>query len=713
MPQDNPGRSGAHDRTTNTYVCYTVIARRWRPQKLDEVIGQRAVTQTLRNAMASGRVAQAFVFAGPRGVGKTTTARILARMLNCANGPTADPCGVCDPCREIAEGRDMDVLEIDAATHTGIDNVREVIISGLAIMPVRDRYKVFIIDEVHQLSASSFNALLKSIEEPPPHVTFIMATTALDKIPETIASRSQVFEFKTISSRAIGDQLKKIAAADGITVSDQAIALVARAAEGSMRDAETAFDQVLAFAGNTVGVDDVALVLGLVGRDLLFDVLTAVADENGAAAFELAGVAVEAGYDLKLLCRELARLVRDLLVLSIDDTRFADSDIAPEQDHDRLKLLLPAVLTRGFAARLRCDHPGRIRHQERRRAAVSAGDGAAALDSPAQADTALRSDRPAAGSPAVGGPRRREGPRRLPLNDRRRPRPPRRLRRPRQALHRRPMSSAGWRARRRAWPPRRPHLRVRRRNGAAVPSTESPSQPPGAGGSLKDTYLEEIRKARGAFHGSFVAPAQRVDFETDRIVFRFSSAQKYHADQVWQNKDWLEKLALQVTGRRLAVAAESASDEASARAAGSSGTAGDQAKQAADLKAEAMASQTVQALLGILCGRHHRSDGAQEEVMNIQNMMKQAQQMQEQMQRKMAEMRIEASAGGGMVTVVVNGLKQVQSLKLDPEVVNKDDVEMLQDLILAAINDATRKADEAMSQQLGGLMGGMKIPGLT
>ena len=145
-------------------MSYQVIARKWRPQKFEDVVGQEAVTRTLRNALASGRIAQAFVFAGPRGVGKTTTARILARALSCGRGPTADPCGVCDACKEIAEGRDMDVLEIDAATHTGIDNIREVIISGLAIMPVRDRYKIFIIDEVHQLSGPSFNALLKSIE---------------------------------------------------------------------------------------------------------------------------------------------------------------------------------------------------------------------------------------------------------------------------------------------------------------------------------------------------------------------------------------------------------------------------------------------------------------------------------------------------------------------------------------------------------------------
>ena len=212
-------------------MSYQVLARKWRPQQFDDVIGQPAVTRTLANAIKSGRIAQSFVFAGPRGVGKTTTARILARALNCDKGPTADPCGTCDACREITEGRDIDVMEIDAATHTGIDNVREVIINGLSIIPVRNRYKVFIIDEVHQLSPSSFNALLKSIEEPPPHVVFMMATTEIEKVPATIQSRSQVFELKTIGVRAIADQLRRIADAEGITIDDPALMLVARAGD--------------------------------------------------------------------------------------------------------------------------------------------------------------------------------------------------------------------------------------------------------------------------------------------------------------------------------------------------------------------------------------------------------------------------------------------------------------------------------------------------
>jgi len=586
-------------------MSYEVIARKWRPKTLDAVVGQRAVTQTLRNAMANNRVAQAFVFAGPRGVGKTTTARILARMLNCVNGPTADPCGDCDPCREIAEGRDMDVLEIDAATHTGVDNVREVIISGLAIMPVRDRHKVFIIDEVHQLSPSSFNALLKSVEEPPRHVTFIMATTLLDKIPETITSRSQVFEFKTISSRNIGDQLKMIATSEGITVSDQALALVARAAEGSMRDAQTAFDQVLAFSGTTVGVDDVALVLGLVGRDLLFDVLTAVADENGAGAFELAGRAVEAGYDLKLLCRELSRLVRDLLVLSIDEGRFADQDIAPEQDHDRLKALLPRFsredLLRAFdvVTRAEIDIRNAAEPRYHLEMALLRWIHLRKLTPLTDVIDQLQGRSPAAPSP----PRAPAAP--TPFQRPPSSRPPSTA--PAPVPPGPGSASSAAVARRVAKEPVRPSAAASVAPSApppaaiALPDPEpaSVAGPAGSGGKDRDLYFEEIRKARAAFHGSVIAQAQRIDFESDKIVFMFSADQTFLAEQVWQNKDYLEKTALQVVGRRLAVSADLAKGDRPAGAGRGAAAGAGTSKPGADLKAEAEKSPVVQALFGI------------------------------------------------------------------------------------------------------------------
>ena len=333
----DPGQPPTEPTSTPVSRPYQVLARKWRPQRFDDVVGQVGVTQTLRNAIQRGRIAQSFIFSGARGVGKTTTARILARALNCDDGPTADPCGTCDACVEIAEGRDIDVIELDAATHTGVDNVREVIIEGLGIAPARDRYKIFIIDEVHMLSNSSFNALLKSIEEPPSHVVFMMATTELHKIPETIRSRSQEFELRTIGARSVADQLARIAEAEQIQADPDALLLLARSGEGSMRDALSAFDQVIAFAGERISAADVASVLGLIGRDVLMDMAEIVADRRASDVFDAVGRLVEAGQDLKLVVRDLTGLVRDLMVVGVDPTRLDDPELAP--DADRLRAL--------------------------------------------------------------------------------------------------------------------------------------------------------------------------------------------------------------------------------------------------------------------------------------------------------------------------------------------------------------------------------------
>ena len=538
-------------------MSYQVIARKWRPQKFDDVVGQQGVTRTLRNALASGRLAQSFVFAGPRGVGKTTTARILARALNCQNGPTADPCGVCDACVEIAEGRDIDVLEIDAATHTGVDNVREVIISGLGIMPARNRYKVFIIDEVHQLSSSSFNALLKSIEEPPPHVVFMMATTELEKIPETVLSRSQVYEFRTIGSKMIADQLRRIVDAEHISASDDSLLLIARDADGSMRDAQSKLDQVIAFTGTTIGPDDVSTVLGLVGRDLLIEMVEAVASEDAPAAFVMAGRAVEMGHDLRLVCRELARVVRDLLVLSVDPSRVSDPEIAGEGDRDRLVALAGRFsredLLRAFDVLTRAESDIRGAAQPRYH-----------LEMALLRWIYLRKLVPIedliAGVSAGGGSGQGSGPRRP------------------SALSLEPPAPSPQ--------PRGPQTEPRAPGLATAPSG-------GAGGVNKDLFLAEIRKGKAVFYNTVVAQAQRIDVTEDRIVFSFSPSQRTLKDVFEQNKAWLEGLAQQVSGRKVIVTSAPA-DASSPPTAETAAT-----DRKAALREQAMADAGVKALLEV------------------------------------------------------------------------------------------------------------------
>ena len=294
-----------------------VLARKFRPQSFDQVIGQEAITRTLVNSLKGNRVHHAYLFTGARGVGKTTTARILAKALNCLKGITAEPCNECPSCLDIAASRSIDVQEIDAATYTKIEDTREVIINSIGIAPARDRYKIFIIDEVHQLSAHSFNALLKTIEEPPPRVVFILATTDLQKVPETILSRCQIFEFRTITLKNIVRELRRIADAEKVDISDAALLAIARAGEGSMRDAESALDQVISFAGANINDDDVSAALGLVDIETLNQTLQAVADQDSTRLVRIVDEVVSRGYDLRNFCREMMVHIRALLVVKI------------------------------------------------------------------------------------------------------------------------------------------------------------------------------------------------------------------------------------------------------------------------------------------------------------------------------------------------------------------------------------------------------------
>jgi DNA polymerase III subunit gamma/tau len=305
-------------------MSYQVIARKWRPQTFEEVTGQEAITRTLRNAVEHERLHHAYLFSGARGVGKTTTARLLAKALNChkTDKPNPMPCAGDDPnacasCKEIAESRSIDVLEIDAASHTGVDDIRETILESINFNPARDRYKVFIIDEVHQLSKSAFNALLKTLEEPPARVEFIMATTELHKVPDTILSRCQEFEFRTIALQKIFERLKIIAEAEKIDVSAEALREIARSGEGSMRDAQSNFDQVISFSGEKITIQDVAVALGVAGAEMLTRTAKAIAENKPAEALNVVDDLIGRGQDLRNFCRDLMSFFRDLLVFKI------------------------------------------------------------------------------------------------------------------------------------------------------------------------------------------------------------------------------------------------------------------------------------------------------------------------------------------------------------------------------------------------------------
>jgi len=566
-------------------MSYQVLARKYRPQRFDDVVGQEVVTRTLRNAIASGRIAHAFVFAGSRGCGKTTTARILARALNCIKGPTPDPCGECDACVEIAQGRDLDVLEIDAASHTGVDNIREVVIAGLAFPPARDRYKVFIIDEVHQLSTASFNALLKSIEEPPPHVVFMMATTELHKIPDTILSRSQVFEFRTISPKAISEQLRRILAAENVEASDASLALIARAAEGSMRDAQSALDQVIAFAGRAIGVDDVSTVLGLVGRDLLMDVIDAVMAEDAPRAFALAERAVESGTDLRLVCRELSQLVRDMMVMSVDPARMSEEEL-PADERERLTSLARQFsredLMRAFDLLSTAEqdirtvsHPRYyfemvlLRWMHLRKLVPltdlleqlgSSGTKTAAPTGSRVAAVASRiaptSDKPASASSKVA-----------PTSDRIAP----------------------------------TSRKIAPTSDGIAPTTDKPTgdRVVAPTSSLKDSLLAEIRSGKAFFYNTVVAQAQKIDVIDDRVTFTFLPAHRALREQFEQSRPWLEATAERLTGRKIVVAAVQATSEGDQAPESRPAAAATAAAPKRDLKAEALSSTGVQALLDV------------------------------------------------------------------------------------------------------------------
>ena len=335
-------------------MSYLVLARKWRPQTFDDVIGQEHVTRTLRNAIRSERVAHAFLFTGPRGVGKTTTARLLAKALNCKQGPTPEPCNACSQCEEITNGSAIDVLEIDGASHTGVDNVRD-LTEGVQYRPATGRFRVVIIDEVHMLSNAAFNALLKTLEEPPAHVKFIFATTESHKILQTILSRCQRYDFKRIPLRDLIQQLRHLTQAEGFECDEAGLALLAREADGSLRDAESLLDQVVAWSNGRVDEAAVRDALGVADRQALFRVVEAILAEDPAQVLRLTGDLYQYGYDPRRLCHDLLTHFHDLVVakVSADVSVLADlPDHEVEIVHKQAALRSREDLQRFFASLL-------------------------------------------------------------------------------------------------------------------------------------------------------------------------------------------------------------------------------------------------------------------------------------------------------------------------------------------------------------------------
>jgi len=322
-------------------MSYLVLARKWRPKDFSDTVGQEHVLQALINALDSGRLHHAYLFTGTRGVGKTTIARILAKALNCEKGVTSEPCGECSACTEIDEGRFVDLIEVDAASKTKVDDTRD-LLDNVQYAPARGRYKVYLIDEVHMLSRSSFNALLKTLEEPPPHVKFLLATTDPQKLPVTVLSRCLQFNLKRMTPRLISDRLAHICEAESIETEPAALAMLARAADGSMRDALSLLDQAIAYCGGKIDEAQVALMLGTIDRDHVLRLLQLLADNDGKGIIEAIREIDEQFPDYSRLLEDLARDLQRIAVYQLVGTCDSDDDLS-EQEFAELGAALPAA----------------------------------------------------------------------------------------------------------------------------------------------------------------------------------------------------------------------------------------------------------------------------------------------------------------------------------------------------------------------------------
>ena len=656
-----------------------VFYRKWRPQAFSEVVGQEHVTTTLLNALASDRVAHAYLFCGPRGTGKTSMGRILAKAINCLRNGKGEPCNDCTMCADIAQGRALDLIEIDAASNRGIDEIRS-LREKVGFAPNVARRKVYIIDEVHMLTAPAFNALLKTLEEPPPHTVIVLATTESHKLPATIISRCQRFDLRRISRADVVRRLAQVCESEGAQATDAALGLVARSAGGSLRDAENILEQLVVGVGGTIDEGAVRAALGIGGREQMRALAHAALERDlgkGLAALE--EVAGE-GFDLAQFHRELLSYLRGLMLLKAEAA--SADDLSAEEQEEAGPLLAAAGLDR-IVAVLR---------------AFGAADlkDAAALTLPLE--LALVEIVTGPQVPAAPAAPERAAPQQ--------PRPSRPPPRPAAPAARAPAAAAPNAPDRRPPPARRPPPPPR----APAPQP-TPEADPGATPRASPRWSDAggrwwpPPRERGGSRSTPCCGADRSRCPS-RTAWS-SSASRIKSSWTCSARSWITPPAAR-PWKRLSRACWAAGTRYNASCS----------PRNLGLRAATWSAPPKRPAPAWSMRRRRQALRRKEKTrpMMNKNLMKQAQQLQQRIakaQQEIGDLIAEGSAGGGVVTAVVSGDQRLLSLKIDPEAVSPDDVDMLEDLVFAAVNEGLEKSRQAATEHLSKATGGLNIPGLT